>query len=148
MDMRHGLLRTSRSRKPKTPKRSHFSAKNGSFSVFFGSSRYIFSCKHEKHIYLTLVSSYTILNIKQRYLYVFSSFRGLPCPIRYRHLYTGLFSGPDMPRPPGPPRTYRAHWTYRTHRTYRAHRRPDIPGRTVRLFCAAPGRNNRKHFDL
>ena len=30
--------------------------KNSSFSVFCGSSRYSFSCRHEKHIYLTLVS--------------------------------------------------------------------------------------------
>src|SRR5699024_9178456 len=43
-------------------KSAHFFAKNGSFSVFCGSSRYAFSCRHEKHIYLTLVSSKCEIN--------------------------------------------------------------------------------------
>ena len=40
-------------------KSAYFSSKNSSFSVFLGSSRHAFSCKHEKHARLTLVSYYT-----------------------------------------------------------------------------------------
>ena len=59
--MIHGLLRISCSRNPKTPQiRSffyeHFSTKNGYFSVFCGSISHAFSCKHETHGLLILVS--------------------------------------------------------------------------------------------
>ena len=39
-------------------KSAHFSTKNGYFSVFCGSRSHAFSCKHETHDFLTLVSSY------------------------------------------------------------------------------------------
>ncbi len=37
-------------------KSAHFSPKNGCFSVFYGSQSHAFSCKHETHDLLTLVS--------------------------------------------------------------------------------------------
>ncbi len=56
--MIHGLLRISCSRNPKHLKSAHFSTKNGYFSVFCGSISHAFSCKHETHDLLHLVSSY------------------------------------------------------------------------------------------
>ena len=38
-------------------KSAHFSTKNGYFSVFCGPISHAFSCKHETHDLLTLVSS-------------------------------------------------------------------------------------------
>ena len=40
---------------------SHFSTKNGYFSVFCGSISHTFSCKHETHDLLTLASFYQFL---------------------------------------------------------------------------------------
>ena len=50
--MIHGLLRISCSRNPKTPQIHCY------FSVFCGSISHAFSCKHETHDLLTLVSSH------------------------------------------------------------------------------------------
>ena len=55
--MIHGLLRISCSRNPKTPQIHCY------FSVFCGAISHAFSCKHETHDLLTLVSSsYQILS--------------------------------------------------------------------------------------
>ena len=56
--MIHGLLRISCSRNPKTPQIRSFFYENGCFSVFCGSISHAFSCKHETHDLLTLVSSH------------------------------------------------------------------------------------------
>ena len=55
--MIHGLLRISCSRNPKTPQIHCY------FSVFCGSIRHAFSCKHETHDLLTLVSFYRVATV-------------------------------------------------------------------------------------
>ena len=56
--MIHGLLHIHTLAILKHLKSAHFSTKNGYFSVFCGSISHAFSCKHETHDLLTLVSSF------------------------------------------------------------------------------------------
>ena len=56
--MIYGLLRISCSRNPKNMRNPPYS---GYFLMFYGSQSHAFSCKHETHNLLTLVSSYNSL---------------------------------------------------------------------------------------
>ena len=58
--MIHGLFRISCSRNPKNIRNPPYS---GCFLMFYGSQSHAFSCKHEKHNLLTLVSN-ILLNTK------------------------------------------------------------------------------------
>ena len=68
-------------------KSAHFSTKNGYFSVFCGSISHAFSCKHETHVLLTLVSFYC-------------SFPSSPAQRLYKNLSPFIFTGHHFPVQP------------------------------------------------
>ena len=61
--MIHGLLRISCSRNPKNIRNPPYS---GCFLMFYRSQSHAFSCKHETHDLLTLISFYQMIVVLKR----------------------------------------------------------------------------------